>query len=220
MSTSKLYTKNQTLWFRAAHLVVVSIIKQKLPIVESQNQHIEKHLYWRLAYNLFSAEEYFEAMKIFDELNANEFEGFDSKTVDKSFMNQIAGKCCIKLFLITQYHYHLENAYNYYQNAINNIAANLYAMFRVPALLLDFGKVLEYYGALEAAVDVYKRILNKFPNFRGYFDAMYRSAIVGLHSSKLMTNKLNQEDTINKCIDIFQFLLEALPSSIIDVNSV
>ena len=94
----------------------------------------------------------------------------------------------------------------------------LTAMFRLPALLLEFGRVLELYGAFEAAMEVYGRILGNFPNFRGYFDAMYRSAIIGRHLADLMSTPKQREDTLNKCTDINQFLLEALPVTIDSVS--
>ena len=130
-----------------------------------------------------------------------------------------AGRCCLQLFFQQVSHYHLERAYHHYQNAVNTMPIGLTAMFRLPALLLEFGKVLELYGAFEAAMEVYGRILSNFPNFRGYFDALYRSAIVGRHLAELMTTPKQREDTLNKCTDINQFLLEALPVTIDSVSA-
>lgn len=95
---------------------------------------------------------------------------------------------------------------------------NLYTMFKLPQLLLEFGRVLEDYGAFEAANDVYGRILAGFPNFRGYFDALYRSAIVGRHLASLHAEATAKEEALNKCVDVLQFLLEALPPNITDVR--
>ena len=68
-----------------------------------------------------------------------------------------------------------------------------------------------------AFLELYSRILTNFPNFRGYFDAMYRSGIIGKHLSELITNPKDKEEMLNKSIDIFSFLLEAVPPSIDEV---
>eukprot|EP01038_Epipyxis_sp_PR26KG_P014580 gene14580-19581_t len=130
----------------------------------------------------------------------------------------VAGKCCVYLFLQNQTHTYLENAHFHYQNSIEHMPADLFAMFKLPSVLLEFGKVLEYYGAVEAAIELYSKILTSFPNFRGYFDALYRTAIVGLYISSMTQDSKAKEETVGKSIDILQFLLEALPSSIREVD--
>lgn len=208
-----------------------------------------KHLKWRLGYNYYNGFEYFKAIHILEELcgdeineennveqestalkvvndkplksNNNDINNLDSSNLhENSFVHQITARCCLRLFLQTESHYHLENAYKHYQHAIDTLQADLFAMFRLPALLLEFGKVLEYYGAFEAVVEIYTKILTQFPNFRGYFDALYRSAMVGLHTSELSASSEEKAETINKCMDMFQFLLEEIPSSVVDVSTV
>ena len=46
-------------------------------------------------------------------------------------------------------------------------------------MLYEIARVYEYYGTLEAALSTYSRIMNEFPNCRGYFNAMYRAALMG-----------------------------------------
>jgi hypothetical protein len=46
---------------------------------------------------------------------------------------------------------------------------------------------------------------------------MYRSGIIGKHLSELITNPKDKEEMLNKSIDIFSFLLEAVPPSIDEV---
>lgn len=133
-----------------------------------------------------------------------------------SRIHTIAGRCCMALFRATTNHHHLERAYQHYQNAVQTLQMDLSTMFKLPALLLEFSRVMELYGAFDAAMDLYTRILTNFPNYRGYFDAMYRSAIVGRHVSDSLVSP-KKENTIDKCIDIMQFLLEALPSTINEV---
>ena len=67
-------------------------------------------------------------------------------------------------------------------------------------------------------MELYTKILTNFPHFRGYFDAMYRSCIVGKHIAELMIPSKQREETLNKCIDMLQFLLESLPISINEVR--
>jgi hypothetical protein len=52
----------------------------------------------------------------------------------------------------------------------------------------------------------------------GYFDSMYRSAIVGRHLVDIDSPTVDKEATHSKCIDIYQFLLEALPASISELH--
>ena len=113
------------------------------------------------------------------------------------------------LFLLDNDHQHLEKAYKHYQYAVDHVQANLFAMFKLPSLLLDFGRVLEYFGAFETAMDIYGQVLTKFPNFAGYFDAFYRTAVVARHLASLTTDTAERQQTVDKSIDIFQFLLEA-----------
>lgn len=115
-----------------------------------------------------------------------------------------------------------------FQDACSNITLDLSTMLRLPMVLLEYAHVLELSQSFDAALEVYARILSNFPTFRGYFDALYRSAIVGLHlaglkkatSSATPQQLLQVEDTVAQCLDTFQFLLEALPRHIDEVHIV
>jgi hypothetical protein len=140
-------------------------------------------------------------------------------TMDKrSDVHLAAARCCKELYLSTQAHYHLEAGYNHYRDCVENMGAHLSTMFKLPLVLYEFASLLEHYGAMTAALETYSKILANFPNFRGYFDTMYRTAVVGKHLAEFVSKPADKEDMLNKCIDIFQFLLEAVPPTINEVN--
>lgn len=215
--SSKVYTENQQRWYRAVHLTIAKKVEAQLHETKA-NTPVHEHLYWRLAVNLYNAYEYERAYPIFEKLASLEFIFFTDDANITSLVHQMAGRCAAQLFYKTLEYKYLEHAYKYYQNAVQNMVVSLYTMYNLPVLLLEFGRVLEDYGAFQASIDIYTRILTSFPNFRGYFDALYRSAIVGRHLASLMTESPAKEESVNKCLDIIQFLLEALPASISDVS--
>ncbi len=232
--SSKVYRRGQKRWYSAVHQVIVANIREKITtIVKDRRGNIiiltdeEKlHQQWRLGYNLFASNSFYEALDILEKVCANGEKGLEDRkngieSISKdSNHHLIAGRCCVELFLITNSHYHLESAYRHFQNSIERLPVDLTTMFKLPAILFEFGRMLELYGSFEAAMDLYSRILTNFPNYRGYFDVMYRSAIVGKYIADITVNAKDKEDTLNKCIDIFQFLLEALPLTINDVHVV
>ena len=230
--SAKSFSRAQQNWFRGAFKQVVIHIRREI-------KNPPKHKYWkalteeellaqqwRLGLNLYKSYQYFEAMSILEVVCANGPDGFKKRESGEESLNKdsnvhlCAARCCVQMFLETKLHYHLENAYRHYQNSVETLKVDLYTMFRLPAILLEFGRMLEYYGAFEAALDLYTRILTQFPNFRGYFDAMYRSAVVGRHIADLTTDQKHKEELLNKCIDILQFILEAVPHTINDTHAV
>jgi hypothetical protein len=215
--SSKVWTENQHRWFRAVHLTISHSIEDKLTDVKTSTP-AHDHLSWRLAVNLFYACEYERSFPLLELVAEKDEIFFSDDTNITSWVHQVTGRCAAQLFYKTQEYKYLERAYVHYQNAVQTMVVNLFTMFKLPLLLLEFGRILEDYGAFGAANDLYTRILSGFPNFRGYFDAIYRSAIVGRHLASLMTESAAKEEAINKCLDIIQFLLEALPSTISDVR--
>lgn len=215
--SSKVYTPSQLLWFKAVHLTIVGITEEKIRKC-NEGTVVHQHLRWRLACNLYNATKYAEALPILEEIARIEDILFSDDANITSVVHQTVGRCAVQLFRESSQHSYLELAYHYYQTAVQAMVMNLYTMFKLPQLLLEFGRVLEDYGAFEAANDVYGRILSGFPNFRGYFDALYRSAIVGRHLASLHTESTSKEEALNKCLDVLQFLLEALPANITDVR--
>lgn len=199
-------------------MTIVHTLREKGALLKPSAPEMQ-HITWRLGFNLFAAFEFAEALPLLEKVSEVEVYFGDDQNIT-SFIHQTTGRCAVQLFHRTQQHAHLEKAYIHYQNAVETMVINLYTMFKLPLLLLEFGRVLEHYGAFEAANDLYTRILGGFPNFRGYFDALYRSAIVGRHLASLLPEGPSKDEALNKCLDVLQFLLEALPSNITDVSRV
>jgi hypothetical protein len=129
----------------------------------------------------------------------------------------ITGRCCVQLYYSTGSHYHLESAYGHYRDAIETIHV-LSSILELPSILVEFATFMEHYGAFESALDVYSQILSLYSTYKGYFNALYRSAIVGKHVADISEQLAQREETINKCLDVLAFLLEALPLSINEVG--
>ena len=86
-------------------------------------------------------------------------------------------------------------------------------------MLYEFAGLLESYGAFESALQLYSKILTSYPMFRGYFDVMYRTAVVGKVLAERIADPREKEDLLNKCVDMYQFLLEAPPPTINEVGN-
>eukprot|EP00981_Chlorochromonas_danica_P012479 scaffold4991_cov156-Ochromonas_danica.AAC.7 len=152
------------------------------------------------------------------EANKTEIQGMDEMKASMYRVHQTIAQGYLALFLNSKEHSHLERSSLHYQLAVDHLQANLMAMFHLPSMLMEYARVLEYSGSFQAAMDVYSQILTKFPNFQGYFDAFYRTAVVGVHLAGLAKAEEEKRETYDKCIDILQFLLEAVPSSINSVH--
>eukprot|EP01041_Mallomonas_annulata_P002135 gene2135-4165_t len=225
----------QKLWKKAAYTIIAKKYKALLlkkkgnsnPIVEvTVDAEKRRHQEWRLGYNLYKCGEFHESFEILEKICAGGEEGIEkrangeSSLDDRSHVHHATGLCCVALFNITHLHIYLEKAYDHYQNSVSTMIMDMYAMFKLPETLLEFGRVMEQYGSFESALELYTRILTNFPNSGRYFDAMYRSAIVGKHIADFATENTHKEDAINKCIDILQFLLEAIPPNIDEIHIV
>ena len=244
MST-KQHSRAQERWWKAGFNTIVSDIKVKYdPKSYSRLDDKEKlHLDWRLGLNLYRSHKYFDAINILEKVCNNgklpkpkedknakqdktkkksiheeEEEEEEDSVHPESDVHLTAARCCVQLFKQTKSHYHLEHAYRHYTNSVETLHIGLATMFKLPTILLEFGKMLEDYGALQPALDIYGRILTSFPNSRIYFDAMYRCAIVGRSVAERITDQEEREAMLNKCIDMLQFLLEAVPESINDIH--
>jgi hypothetical protein len=176
--------KYRKLWLRSVHSTIVSKKKyeyNKIKRDRNKDPTLFRWLEWRIAYNLYCGGQYTEAFKVLVDLcNTVEEvtkEDIASRTV--SFLNLTTARCCMRLFFEKKEHRYLKLCYQYYQMGIDTLEFDLYAMFRLPMILLEFGKVLEHYGNFKAALEVYGNLLQNFPNFRGYFTVMYRTAVVG-----------------------------------------
>lgn len=177
---------------------------------------------WRLGYNLYCSEKYLDALKYLSEV-CTEIEGNPASSFEDDFRSKfssiflISARCTFRLFLLTQKHYHLEAAYHKYERSIKNLPIDFLTAIRLPSILFEFCRLLECYGSFESALMTYGKILASFQNYKGYFDVMYRSAIVGKFVSSRVTEVAKRQDMIKQCLDIIQFLLEAVPPTINEV---
>lgn len=187
---------------------------------------------WRIGQNLYHLNRYEESIRqlqaVWDDLLEIE-DMKERRLVTKINAEQThtihltIGRAAVQLYLIDFTHKWLEVAQQHYELAVQFIKFDLSAMIVVPTVLLEYGRVLEMYNSFDSSLDVYGRILTNFPTFRGYFDALYRTGIVALHIASVRkndsnANKVSIEETIDKCVDIFQFLLEALPPHLEEIH--
>jgi hypothetical protein len=233
--SGKKYTRAQKNWFNSVHKIVLINIKEAYEN-KKKEKTVDRQLFsdlkydYRIAYNIYGTSDYYGAIVLLEKVCKGgawgEKKNLEKETVEQEdYLNRdyrvhlTTARCCVQLFLLTRSHYHLDQAYYHFTNSIETMSVGLATMFTLPAVLLEFGRMLEHYGAFQAALELYTKIITNFPNFRGYFDAMYRSTVVGRHIIEYMTDPLIKDETLNKCIDILTFLLEALPSSIEDVSN-
>lgn len=178
---------------------------------------------WRLGYNLYKSEKYFDAYRYLSEVCA-EIEAEGSSSYENGFRYKISNiylvsaRCGFKMFLLTHQHHHLEAAYHKYERSIKNLPLDFLTAIRLPSILFEFCRLLESYGSFESALQTYGKILASFQSYRGYFDVMYRSAIVGKFLSSRVVDVTKKQDMVKQCLDIEQFLLEAVPPTINEVQ--
>jgi hypothetical protein len=194
--------------------------------IENRNRKRDR-IKWRLGLNLYKCCEHYDAYALLEYIASGGFtgvkereEGRESPIDVRSDVHLYTARCCNELYLLTKNHYHLEAGYRHYKNCIETMGADLSTMFKLPKVLYEFAGLLESYGAFESALQLYSRLLTNFPTFRGYFDTMYRTAIVGKVLAERVSDQKGKDEMLNKCIDIYQFLLEAVPPSINEVGIV
>lgn len=149
-------TKYQFIWHKSIYLIIISIIKEKLNKTKvtqnnetDKNLEYEQHLKWRLALNLYLLGDYEESCRLFHEITIEEIMNnnrYHNQII--SYIYQIAGRCNVQMFLKTFDHSYIEVSYKYYKNAVENLNINFFTVIKLPILLLEFGRVLEYYGMI------------------------------------------------------------------------
>jgi len=137
----------------------------------------------------------------------------------------MAGRCCMRLFDLTKQHYHLDKAYAHLTHSVECMTVprpgyDMSTMLRLPVVLLELGRVYEGYGAHNSALEMYSKIMQEYPHSRCYFDTMYRAALVGKYLSDHSQNDTTKQEMLNRCIDMLQFLLEALPHTLNETQTI
>lgn len=200
-------------------------------------QRTSFHLRWRVGWYLFKLERYEECIESLTQLCDDVYAIDDLKerkkltqlTADQYHSIHLTiARSSLQLYLATNDYDMLVTSHEEYEDAMANLTVDLSAMLRLPPVMMEHARVLEFYGSFDSALEVYGKVLTNFPTFKGYFDALYRTAIVGLHMATVRkaantdgaSKAVEIEEAVDKCIDIFQFLLEALPTNIDEVHIV
>lgn len=212
------YSRSKRRWQWAGYKVISNNLQWYLEHSEESDldEASTSHILRRLAINLFYSGEYAEAWPRLEKVCSEE-RSYWIPTEVISNCNISAARCSSEMYFITRDNTYLNYAYHYYQMGIETMKFDLYAMFRLPQVLEEYGRVMEHYGAFQAAMETYTKILNNFPNYRGYFHVLYRTTIVGKYISEY-SDQVKANEFSGQCIDTLQFLLEALPKGIDDVS--
>ncbi len=166
------HNKQRKLWFKAVHSTIITTRRAELRTYnkkKSTDEYLLRWLNWRIAYNLYCGYQYREAFEMLEEL-CNTIEEVRKEEIASrtlSFLNLTVARCCLRLFIESTKHSYLTISHEYYQMSIDTLEFDLFAMFRLPMILSEFGRVLEHYGNFTGALEVYSNILTNFPNFRG-----------------------------------------------------
>jgi hypothetical protein len=156
-------------WHYATFRTIVTACQARLDdgVANGWDEYNILWLKWRLAINLYKdGRDLLEAWTLLEEIcreeNATYFE-----TEHVSAFNLCMGKVCLELYYISRNRDYLNYSYYYSQRGIETMEYDLYAMFKLPEVLQFFGRVMEHYGAFEASMQVYNKILTNYPNYRG-----------------------------------------------------
>jgi tetratricopeptide (TPR) repeat protein len=186
--------------------------------VKSREKYLEiiPYLEWRLGLNLFKGGCYEEALILLENVCIGS--SIANNTDDyylhpDSNVHLTAARCCLALHYETNVHICLQKAYVHYKNTIDRLEAFPSSII-LPDILYEFSCMLEVYGSVQVSADLYRRILNDFPTYRGYFNCMYRSSILGKHLADINEDAYEQSEMLTKSTEALFFLLEALPITI------
>lgn len=181
------------------------------------------YLEWRLGFNLYKSGRYEKAVAYLESTCCGE--KLERSAEEEVFVHPdsdvhlAAARCCVCLYNESKEHDYLTRAYRHYQNTIDKMHA-FPSIVELPSVLFEFSLMLEEFGAFQAAADLYTRILGNFLSYRGYFDVLYRSAIVGKHLSSMSETTVEQTELLGKATQALLFLLEALPTHINEVRQI
>ena len=193
----------------------------------TNNPEIRSFLTWRYGWNLYRTEQYDLAMPQLNEACTGSTYGLAliESGMAKEYIHPnsdvhlTAARCAMKLYALNGAHEHLDVAYRHYSNAIQQLEIHI-SIARLPGVLHEFATMMEQYGSYDASLDLYRRVLTTFPYYKGYFEIMYRSAMVGKHLSNAMsTESSDRELVLTQCADNVGLILEAVPVSINEIHA-
>ena len=159
------------LWLSAGYRTVASACQARLDegVEGGWDQYNLLWLQWRLALNLFKSGrdcDLLPAWTLLEELCREENATYFLTDYVSAF-NLCMGKVCLELYYQTRDRHYLSHSYYYSQRGVETMCYDLYAMFKLPEVLQFFGRVMEHYGAFEAAMEVYNKVLSNYPNYKG-----------------------------------------------------
>ena len=177
------------LWYKAVHVTIANTLKKELNHLQKKRNPDEtkvRLLTWRIAYNLYFGGQYHEAFEMLVELcnTIDEVKSEEIASRSISFLNLTVARCAMRLYIETAHRSYLTLCYEYYHMGIDTMEYEVSIKVRLPSVLSELGKVLEHYGNFNAALEIYTNLITNFPSFRGFFQAMYRTAIVGKYMSE------------------------------------
>lgn len=193
---------------------------------KTDNAEMKTYLGWRLATNFYESGQYDQAMPHLEETTTGGAHGqslVHSREVSEYLHPQYvvhltAARCAMKLYATHGFQMYLEAAYRHYSNCINKLGLYI-SIAELPGILHEFGSMLEHYCSYDAALDMYRRVLETFPHYRGFFEVMYRTVVIGKHLTNAMTNAVERETIMNQCADNMSLILEAVPVSINEIHA-
>ena len=211
------YSKAELRWHNAIHSTVVDILKDKLTKISDHELFSRRRILWRIGLQLFKAGRFEESIDNLMGLGSTYEAVLKSLKKIQKFIYKITfyrvyltmGRASVQLFLANHDIKYLEDGYKFYQEAIGMV----YMEFIIPDVLSEFGRLLEHYGAFEASLEMYHRLLSNFPSYKFTTQVMLRSAMVGRHLAALTTNEKEREKTLKKCIEILKELVEKAKAS-------
>lgn len=208
-------------WQFAAFKIAATACKERLGegVTNGWDEYNVLWLKWRLAFNLYkNGRDLLEAWTLLEEICREENATYFPTEYISAF-NLCMAKVCLELYYETRDRNYLNYSYYYNQRGVETMCYDLYAMFKLPEVLQFFGRVMEHYGAFEAAMEVYNKVLINYPNYKGYFHVLYRTAVVGKYIAEF-SDAQKRESFVEQCCDTVGFLLEALPVGLDDVHVV
>ena len=162
----------QRLWHYAAYRTVANACEERLDeaLASGWDEYNVLWLKWRLAYNLYlDGRDLHEAWTLLEEICREENASYFLTEYVSAF-NLCMGKVCLELYYETRDRSYLSYSYYYNQRGVETMRFDIYAMFKLPEVLQYFGRVMEHYGAFEASMEVYNKILTNYPNYRGIYN--------------------------------------------------
>ena len=218
------------LWRRSIDKTILTNLRVRQR--KADTVELQTFLQWRVASNLYRTGQFDQAMPLLEDVAAG---GPYGKAVARGGYGSVlaspyvhpvfdvhlcAARCAMHLYTLhgkaeTPY---VEAAYHHYTNAIQKMDIFI-SIARLPGVLHEFAVMLEEFGSFDTALELYKRVLVQCPYYRGYFEVLYRTIVVGKHLSIAMTAATERDEVLHQCAENASLILEAVPVAINDIHA-